>query len=418
MRDTIPITDHRWVTTLSHLVEPREEENEWLLGLSLRCDLINGWPSGTTASMLIPRSTGVTSLGRPGLFVAGTFFDLDLLAAMLDVSRTAIDGTTFRLEFARLYPGQTTHARRMGVIPRSRVCPDCLREDHLLARWLALPLLTSCPRHRASFEDMCVCGAPLRPFQRDTPPFTCGVCHHPWRDVPRREPKLAVFGADTAITSAYSFLFDRGTPETMTIVHRMLWTEKDAKKKLLLHLDEGSSLAEIAAAIVEEDVDLSIVPTQPTPIVKQRFCCRNQTCPYYGVVGSQTIRHEGSRTGVPAYYCRYCGSRFVGNRIYQSFDDGCSSDGYGPLPQAIAGAKGRLTRWRSDLRAICKEMLVADAPITVNDAFYHAGIPPTRNLRAERLGLVEIAQDHVALQKELWAARRLQHAAMQAEIMH
>ncbi len=59
----------------------------------------------------------------------------------------------------------------------------------------------------------------------------------------------------------------------------------------------------------------------------------------------------------------------------------------------------------------------ADAPITVNDAFYHAGIPPTRNLRAERLGLVEIAQDHVALQKELWAARRLHHAAMQADIM-
>lgn len=47
MSDCILFGDPRWSTTLPHRVQPVPDE--WLVGLVLRCDLVNGWAAGTTA---------------------------------------------------------------------------------------------------------------------------------------------------------------------------------------------------------------------------------------------------------------------------------------------------------------------------------------------------------------------------------
>jgi hypothetical protein len=48
----VAITDPKWSQTLPHLVTPRGDMDESLPGLLLRCDEINGWPSGATLGLL------------------------------------------------------------------------------------------------------------------------------------------------------------------------------------------------------------------------------------------------------------------------------------------------------------------------------------------------------------------------------
>ena len=48
---SIQIADPAWETTFPHRVEARLEE--WLGGILLRCDEVNGWDSGTTMTAFV-----------------------------------------------------------------------------------------------------------------------------------------------------------------------------------------------------------------------------------------------------------------------------------------------------------------------------------------------------------------------------
>lgn len=96
---SIGIRNARWRTTFPNLAEPQKEE--WLLGLLLRCDEVNGWFSGTAATYTARLTTGPHTLGRPALFVVASFFELPLLAERLSVTPAEIFPTTFLLPLQR-----------------------------------------------------------------------------------------------------------------------------------------------------------------------------------------------------------------------------------------------------------------------------------------------------------------------------
>src|SRR5437763_6173930 len=92
--------DPAWLTTFQHLVEPKHDE--WLPGLLLRCDKVNGWESGTTLAELL-RSSGRYFLnGKPSWTVVPTSA-LEWLSQVLALPMNALLATTYQSELARLY---------------------------------------------------------------------------------------------------------------------------------------------------------------------------------------------------------------------------------------------------------------------------------------------------------------------------
>src|SRR5436190_23875176 len=111
MSGTIGCDDPRWRSTLPHLVAPLEDE--WLVGLVVRCDLANGWPAGTTGRGL---RLSPTSLNIPdkilGAFATGRTLDLVRFAERLALPLASLQRTTFEAGLAKLKaPGQATPRR-------------------------------------------------------------------------------------------------------------------------------------------------------------------------------------------------------------------------------------------------------------------------------------------------------------------
>jgi len=89
--EPIYISDPAWQTTFPHLVAPLDDE--WLAGLLLRCDEVNGWDSGETVSSLL-RATHTKT-------------ELKTLSLVLPLSPTFQDGLQFlRMRFLHLPIGQ------------------------------------------------------------------------------------------------------------------------------------------------------------------------------------------------------------------------------------------------------------------------------------------------------------------------
>jgi hypothetical protein len=123
--------------------------------------------------------------------------------------------------------------------------------------------------------------------------------------------------------------------------------------------------------------------------------CPNQTCPFYLAPGLSDPL-AGSRER----HCPHCGTRFRGRRILSTFDvdHGAKS----PAASRVRSARRRLEAWKKALRETCEAMSADGRPVAIGTAFAAVGIPDTANLRAVRLGLVDIVRDAARRQRLEW----------------
>jgi hypothetical protein len=192
MSRSIYSTDDVWVETLPHIIEPQLQQKEWLLGFVLRCDKVNDWAAGTTLKLVTRHVSSMRQLGAIGSFVAAEQINIALLAQLINVSIDVVQRRRTEL----VWPGYTARRPQFlvaGAIPPFRVCPACLQDD-IFTKWLALPLLRTCPIHKC-FSGTTARGAPLQPFHSMSAPFTCGVCGRPWQELARVDADPDIVGA-------------------------------------------------------------------------------------------------------------------------------------------------------------------------------------------------------------------------------
>jgi hypothetical protein len=424
------ICDPRWLITFPHPIAPREDE--WLPGLLLRCDEANGWFSGTTATYIARLATGPQTLGRPALFVVASVFELPLLAERLAVAPHEILATSFIPPLQRLYAAAALNAALLGPAPPFRICPECLAQDRLLHRSLALASIEHCPIHQLVLQTTCCCGVPLRPFARLINPFTCRGCSLLWSKLPRVPADPASLRVEAQFLSLYQFFLAQGTSEIMAHALRLIRASqgKNAGQGAMLSgsvplfkntYHSGTvSLAFLVANLVRQGISVEDISQPAYPLSKDDRYCLNRACPLFGVVGTGNVHRYGHRDGVQEWYCSMCGSRFIGDHLCMSFDAGCHGQGNDDVylsSSAIERARNRLAQWKQKLEATCEAMLACGEPMAVENAFAHAGIPGTANLRATRLGLVKMVDEYAARQEqtlplegqERWAVRTHMH---------
>lgn len=411
-------SDASWYSTFPELVLLRK--NEWLPGALLRCDDANGWPPGTVARYGFVPSTGLGTLNRSVLFLVATTFDLRLLADAMAYLPAAVNQTTFRPELSRLYGTSTPNARLFGVVSPFHCCPLCMRAARYLSRELLIPWIEHCPYHHVRLRSRCDCGARLRPFPKHAvATFTCASCGTAWADLAAEDvSNEAKFAEEHARLELYRTLLGEGSsPVLQRIQHEIRTKLSDAG---ISHValasgapasanhfgSERVSLAILVAGLVTLHLDAAYLydafsaRQSPSAAWQEENYCLNCTCPYYRLRGTRNVHRAGHRNGIQESYCDICGSRFLGRRICLSFDSDCDTFGASPSPHSILRAQRRLASWQQQLHTVCQQMIRRRMPITVESAFVLAGIPRTRNLRAEQLRLVAIVQMYVAQQQQ------------------
>jgi hypothetical protein len=181
----VSLVDSAWTTTLPHRVAPMYDE--WFARLLLRCDEVNGWASGTTLTMLRRASSPTEPIQLPH-FSVPTHRQVECIAGWLALPVQTVCGTTYLQALTRLYGILNPLPRDLRPSLTFRICPECLRENHLLKRTLALPYVWYCPWHEVTLLARCQCGTSLRPFNQQVLPFISHVCGCDWADLPQVSP--------------------------------------------------------------------------------------------------------------------------------------------------------------------------------------------------------------------------------------
>src|SRR5579859_6966480 len=131
------IIEPDWRTTFRHVVAPLPDE--WLPGLLLRCDEVNGWEAGATARYVF-RTVGRHYSSTDYLYVSTPPVEmLERLSQVLAIPLSGVVATTYLSELARLtgVSPKVFEARGGGHF-WFFICPECLIQERLLRRTLAL----------------------------------------------------------------------------------------------------------------------------------------------------------------------------------------------------------------------------------------------------------------------------------------
>ncbi len=216
------IDDPRWLASVPQLVSPKDDE--WLPGLLLRCDAVNGWNSRTTMAHLVRLGNQqLRTFGRsdiPNLIVWGARAEyLQQVAQLLALSPRQVCSTTYTDELARLFRAPKLHATLLTLVFSFQLCPVCIAESRLLRRALVLPYLDVCLDHQVALRQTCVCGATLRIFSKRTAPFSCHQCGLDWGELPRQRIADEQLMLAEHVLAWYTFFLTVGTP---AVVQRAL----------------------------------------------------------------------------------------------------------------------------------------------------------------------------------------------------
>lgn len=253
-----------------------------------------------------------------------------------------------------------------------------------------------------------------------------------WSDLPRLPAELASLQLETKLLSLYWFFLTQGTPEIMAYALRLIRASqlKGTEQGTMLpgnsFLFKGTyysgtvSLAFLVTKLVSQGITVEDIVQPAGPRSQDERYCLNRACLLFGVKDADNVHRYGHRDGVQEWYCSMCGSRFIGDHLCMSFDSGCygqENDDVYLSASAVERAQKRLAHWKQKLEATCEAMLACGEPIAVENAFAYAGIPGTANLRATRLGLVQIVADYAERQQgllpegrqERWAVRTHMH---------
>jgi hypothetical protein len=220
--------DSAWLSTFPHWIAP--QPGEWFPGLLLRCDEVNHWECGTTLAHLLRSSSGYHLRGKPSWIVVPTSV-LELLAQLLAIPVSTLLATTYQSELARLYDTSSPHATFLSRSFPFHLCPDCIAEERILRRIVALPHINCCPFHRVALVGTCQCGTLLQPFPRQALPFSCRRCGLDWAELPRSATNLEQAALELKLLSLYAFFCGKGTP-TILAKAQQLVRERMRKKKV------------------------------------------------------------------------------------------------------------------------------------------------------------------------------------------
>lgn len=217
---TIYISDPEWQETFPHRVAPLSDE--WLAGLLLRCDEVNGWDSGATGAHLT--STVYQSSSRPYRInvIEPSLVHLKYLSQMLAIPISAIVATTYRSGMKALRSSGQLLLIQLNSSFQLSICPSCVEVARILRRNLILPHITICSLHHLTLQSACQCGALLRLFTRKAQPFTCYSCGLDWGRLPRIQASPERIALQQQLLSYYEFFFSKGTPNLISSILRLI----------------------------------------------------------------------------------------------------------------------------------------------------------------------------------------------------
>ena len=230
----ISLVDIRWFQSFPLVVRPCTDE--WFVGLLLRCDEANLWESGGTLAHVL-QSAERTKQKKGANLVVPDVRVIGQLAECLALSTEQVLATTFYKELARCYGTGSPHAAQLNRVLPVRMCPDCVRSTRLLMRSLVLTHLHFCPFHHVALISSCQCGAHLKLFGADAPPFVCSECKMHWGSLPSPLARPEQMRQEQKVWSFYNFFLKQGTPQILAKVvqslrHKMK-EEKIKQTKLL-----------------------------------------------------------------------------------------------------------------------------------------------------------------------------------------
>ena len=427
MKDTFPF-----------LLKPIAGES--LFGFLLRLDSINRFPSGSVVRMIKKLSIGVPSVNRPGLFLIGTIFDLELLSKLTGIPINEIHQLTLIPALARIFRTTNIYPHLAGYSKEFKICPDCIKEQHI-------PLIHSfknidtCVIHKTKLYNKCLCGKRIMLFNPDIDPYSCPICNLDYRELPSViSNNGSVFNKQLFLYDSYQGLLEgkykfigdvedlnKGFEGRLQYLSYSLGIEKgkfkqtfgyDASKMKNGHGPVNLSLSKILDILYGLDLTIEdfynlkapekyfkIQDINNTNNIDQNkeTICPNIFCRDYNKSGCiKNYGRKKSSTGVYMLeqYCTTCGTKFFGNNIIQSYD-------YNPGMRYadIEKAQQRIDNWKHSLTAVCEELINNMIPITLTGTFKKAGIPIGKTYFVKRLGLIDILEDYAAKQRIVFAAK-------------
>ena len=378
-----------------HRLEPLP--NEALHSFLFRLDRANGWPLGDAATLVASHATGWRTYSG-AQWAAGTSWDLRRLAHLSVNPYEAMEALTWLPELRQATGDSKAGIPALGDSGKLRFCPVCLAETGGVPRFCLLPLVDACPSHRVKLVPFCGHGGgPYPPELDDEGRIRCPAC--------RRELASAAgeaLGEDEEplfldTWRAWTYLLGwRGGDDIRGRGYRTIHAVRRGYP--LRNLGRTPSLEHLVTVFLALHIDPELVRTlerRPAPP------CPNATCARYVPLSDPDPL---LRAPIVERHCAECGARFVGRRILLCFDPG--HGGRLPTQRSVRKALRRLVRWRAALLDVLREDLLAGRPITIIGAFRRAGVPLNANLRARRLGLVEMVRDAARRQRILQRTER------------
>lgn len=437
-----------WTQTLPFVLKPFKGES--LYGFLLRLDSGNSFNPGTVMSMIKKHTTGKMSLNRPGLFVIGKIFDLEKLSEIAGLSYELILDLTLLPALKRLFRIKDVYPALAGYSPFFKICPICMKTGRL-------PLLhifqniSICTEHGVSLIDRCKCGEKIRLFTSDIKFFCCPLCNTNYQNI---EPKFINDRDIELKTRSLQKSYESILMDGICFINDFEELAKGFENRLkhlaytqeLTHgnykrifgysaanIKNGHGLSNISLSkIIDTLYGLNCTPEQFRNIeydkkalkiesnntYKESFeefsTCPNIYCKYFMKTNENVIRLYGKTrlyTGKEMIeeYCTYCGTRFVGDNIIQSYD-------YNPglTMYDIEIAQERIRKWHENLTTTCLEAISKRIPITLTGCFKSAGIPIGKSYFVERLGLVKILEEYALKQRrdfDSWSFELTQNEA-------
>jgi hypothetical protein len=411
--------------------------NESLYGYSIRLDIINNYPLGTTLKLINYHKTGRLLLNRPGLFITGKTFNFKKLSEVTNISIEELNNLTFSPSLYRIYNSQRIYPESLTYSKSFKICPSCVT-NNLHPLLFLLEDIAYCQYHNVQLYNKCICGEKILLFYADTKANYCPNCGFPYRSLKLIpiDNKSKEFQKKEYYFNAYKdILFNH-----INLVHDGEQINNGLEKRLnyliyenkIKHSDfkylfgynisnakngHGLSNLSISSIIhalyklnisVTEFRDLHINTkvnkiTNIYPAINEKstqHTCPNIYCSDFNLISLGNIKYYGKRiinSGIVKIeeFCSTCGTRFIDNNIIQSYD-------YNPgLRQYdIEKARCRIIAWQQDLKKVCEEMIQCRIPITLTGCFKKAGIPIGKTYFIDRLGLINILEEYARKQIE------------------
>lgn len=355
-----------------------------------RLDRANGWALGDTASLVAIHETGWRS-ARAASYASGALWGLRRLAQLTDNAPEVIEALVPLPDLRRAAADPNLGIDALGNPVHLHFCAPCLATTDVIPRFCLLPLLQGCPIHRVRFVSFCnrhgTAGYPPE-FAEER--VRCAQCHETLA-APDGEPLNDDEVAHLIDTwRAWTFLLGWNGDDIRGRGYRTIRSVSRGRVPLR-NIGEHASFERLVTVFLALQIEPNAVALMTDPPLP---ACPNATCPRYVAPGPRDPLTRGRQV---ERHCSECGCRFVGRRILL-----CFNEKHGerlPTAHSVRKARRRLERWRLALADVLRQAILDGRPITVLTAFRDAGIPKNANLRAHRLGLVELVQDAARRQR-------------------